>query len=55
MRVLMRGGARTDLLEDHGYTALALAKLHGQHLVVKLLKQPPARERESGRGRYREI
>ena len=50
VRVLMQGGARTDLLEDHGYTALALAQLHGQHLVVKLLKQPPARERESGRG-----
>ena len=45
VRVLMQGGAKTDLLEDHGYTALALAQLHGQHLVVKLLKQPPARER----------
>ena len=45
VRVLMRGGAKLDLLEDHGYSALALAELHGQHLVVKLLKQPPARER----------
>ena len=68
MRVLMQGGARTDLLEDHGYTALALAQLHRQHLapsrqqaahptltpaltrirqhlVVKILKQPPPRER----------
>jgi hypothetical protein len=45
VRVLMQGGARADLLEDHGYTALALAQLHRQHLVVKLLKQPPAGER----------
>ena len=26
VRVLMQGGAKTDLLEDHGYTALALAQ-----------------------------
>lgn len=40
LKRLLQAGARRDLTEDNGHTALSLAETYGQHLAVKVLKQP---------------
>ena len=46
---LLQAGARRDLCEDNGNTALTLAETYGQHLAVKVLKAPPVGSGGGGR------
>ena len=39
LKLLLQAGARPDLRERNGHTAVMLADMYGQHLVVKILKQ----------------